>query len=125
MKRYDNFVKMCSIAKGGHWCFFPNPFLILVLKGPSSMEAVFSTQDGAKLCYTSFWDKFGIDSIHFGMHPKKTNPFLIPVPKGSSSMEAVFSAQDGLETKSAEDKLSRSAKILFKHHSEKDQAKYF
>ena len=40
-------------------------------------------------------------------------------------MEAVFSAQDGLETKSAEDKLSRSAKILFKHHSEKDQAKYF
>ena len=39
-------------------------------------------------------------------------------------MEAVFSAQDGLETKSAEDKLSRSAKILFKHHSEKDHAKY-
>ena len=40
-------------------------------------------------------------------------------------MEAVFSAQDGLETKSAEDKLSRSAKILFKHHSEKDQANTF
>ena len=69
---------------GNHWnllwfdqpdkrlCVFTNKHLsetIMRLQPPPSSSA--------KLYYTSFWDKFGINSIYFGMHPKNRKQFGI------------------------------------------------
>ena len=38
--------------------------------GKPSLKKYFMKKFQAKLYYTSFWDKFGININYFGMHPK-------------------------------------------------------